>query len=282
MVNRAELERDLYALAGREFHELAWRNDYPLHNGVAIQALLEGFNDFGIPTRVDKDGAFFDFFVNLGGSPYTFSERLTFDELSKGWNNKPASCPRSLYEAIYLVYDKVEEKIKRDPNAEPFSHLSGDIYANHFWQQKRNVEPREIRKRMEKHLLDAFAKYHENIFLATTGQIPELKEPTIVRRVFSTFPFRLLEDSILLDLRYGPTENGLMDMTTEDWNEFDHNYHPSESVLVSYFLGHCYDLLREEKGYPFMKGYGRKSLKDLVCTGPRALERGDRIKWGAA
>ncbi len=261
------LEEELHDFVGRELHELAWRLSYPIYPGIALWCFLEGFHSHGAHVELVQRDASISFTRLISERLYHLQTRLTFDEILDGWKWNPRGSPISLYDSICLVYDRIGENIP--------CNLSQD------WSNIREKESREVRKNMEKHLIDFFLKYHEHILMPVNGNPLKLEKPRIIHEVLADYPIDMLRNAIALNV--SPPATGMLGMISPcaetlleiDWDFDLSEYHPSEAVMIDFFWGKYLDRLVKEKGYELQhKG---SQLRQLVSNGAHALKRGDLL-----
>ena len=260
------LEQDLYDLVSSELLEVAWRCNYPINHNVGTFALIEAFRKQGVDVKIDGQSIAFTILKEMSGTLFSFQSRLSIDELLNGWGGNPRGAPRTLYDSICMVYDRAGEGLReKDRN----------LYSE--WMTFRGKSRVEVRKRFDKELKPYFARHQEHLLLPVHGDTPKLRKPRIFSEVLSKFPMDLFERAIAISvspigIMVGPCPETLLDEDC-DWGEFDMTgYHPSESTMVAYFLGHYLDALAEEKGYTTWHPGDR--LRNLVANGCNGLKHG--------
>ncbi len=252
------LEKDLYNLIGPSLHELAWRNNLSIHHNIGLWSFFEAFRWNKFYVEVKDKNATFNLIKDIEGKTYSLQTTLSLDEILNGWQRGPIASPHAFYDSICLVYDRMGEGfIRRE--------------EKNIWSNFRHYDSRETRKKMEENWLPYFKKHHEHMMMPVSGKLPELEPPKIIERVLSEYPIAVLQKAVLYRPSHGPTEDTLMEM---DWEEFDEDYHPSEGTMVAYFWGHYLYELAKEKGYPINISDKENPLRLCVVYGDRAIKDG--------
>ena len=109
------LVRELFEFTGRELHELSWQANLPIHHGVALNSFFNAFKDYGqigLTLNDRERKAKFDLRIKGKGQNELFITELSYDQILDGWHRSKKASPKSLYDAIYLVYDRIGEQIE--------------------------------------------------------------------------------------------------------------------------------------------------------------------------
>ncbi|MDP4012559.1 MAG: hypothetical protein Q8R00_03055 [Candidatus Nanoarchaeia archaeon] len=256
-----KLELDLYNFVGPELNELAWQINLPIHPNIGLWAFLEAFRTKGFVVEVSESSATFRLVKDLEGVVYSFQSKIDYETILKGWKRGPVASPPTFYDSIFLVYDTLGQGLDKKSK------------ERSAWEKFRDVDVMETRQNMEEHWKPFFNKYHEAMMLHMSGEIPVLKEPKIIHEVLKDYPVSVLQKAILYEPSGGPCEDTLMEM---EWDEFDEDYHPSETTMISYFWGHYLYELAKEKGYSFDMDVGADPLKFCVAMRNRVIKRGGK------
>ncbi len=262
------LEQELHDFVGRELHELAWKNNYPLHEDVALDAFFESFRRSGAFVQTANGEARITLLKKLNGHYNCLETNISFDDILDGWKHQPRGSPKELYNAMYSVYDRIGEELDKKDKDE--------------WEKLRHIEPRGIREKMETGLLEYFAKHHEHVLVpASREKTIFSKAPKIIGDVLADFPLNLYQYSEIRvcdkqEAHLTPCAPTLFDIDLDDFDEFDENYYPSESCVTEFFWGHYLFRLAKEKGYPLVDPT-KNSLKTLVANMENALKQGREI-----
>ncbi|MEK6839872.1 MAG: hypothetical protein AABX72_02950 [Nanoarchaeota archaeon] len=258
------LEQSLYDFIGRELHELAWKQRYPIHPNVALWSFFEAarHNDFGV--IFNDQEAQLSFSRVLQGHTYFLHTTMSFDDILRGWGNYPPGCAFELYNSMYNIYDRIGKELP--------------LHVLEAWDELRNNEPRIMRGFMEDELLIFSARYHEHLLLPATGKPQPLAEPHIIYDILREFPLELYREADAYALGEGcfgsPTAETLYDILGEE--QFDMQYHPSESCLTELFWAQYLARLAQEKGYAFTIP-AQDPVRYLAAVGERALKSGREI-----
>ena len=266
------LERELYNLITIQLNEMAWATGYPLNRNVGIECYLEAFNDEQLSLNVKKENVEFFLTAEINGTYYEFNSDLTYEEISVGWTFHPLGSIKSLYDSIYKVFDKME---KNKFQINDFSRLN--LEKRNEFAKIRNTIPKKIRERMEEKFLDYLAKYQEHLFIPVSGNIPKLEKPRLIYQIFENFPLDMIETASKIKSNFGPTEETLLKYGLDNKELEPGIYYPSESSMVSLFLGNYFHKLTQIKGYN--SSYGDQSLREFVVSREKAFIGSHRINW---
>jgi hypothetical protein len=266
------LQQDLYNLVTKELNEMAWQTGYPLNREVGLDCYLGAFRDQGITTDIRNGEASFFLTSGIGGSPTEFNATLTNDQISRGWNNHPLGSIKSLYNSVYLVFDRMgEARFPRDDRSK------SNIEKRNEFSMIRESVPREIRQRMEERFLKYFNDHQEHLFIPASGNIPNLVKPRLVYQTMDTFPIGMIEIASQTESRHGPTEETLFDEGWMDLGLEPGNYYPSESSLIDLFLGKYFHRLSQTNRYNTWSK--DQSERDFVVQREKAFAGSHVIKW---
>lgn len=311
-----DLVIDLASLVAEELHELSWHRGYPIRPNLGISAFLETFSKKGFDVEVDEEArvAKFHTLEKFDGVVKSYLCQMSFDQILRGWGWSVTNSPKSLYDSICEVYDKMERG-EKTPEEWSRHVCNRDVLEERgAWSNRRDGESREVRKEMEEKLMVGFKKHHEGMLLSApgTGNRP-LGRPRIIGRVLRAFPFQKFFEIINnrrelagLDILEFDVERDMGDITTrayqedyqsrllsenfwldreallkrfsrEELGDLDPSmYFHSESSLVQLFLGIYLGMLGQERGYPGITG---NRLREVVVRGYDGLEDGSKI-WG--
>jgi hypothetical protein len=247
LVPLEELRQNLIDLVPEMLHELSWHNNYPLDPGVAITGFIEAWQPIG-EARDDEPVA--DVSVNgyevkvaLERGGISGEVTLSPTDVLRGWDQNPFICPKSCYDAICIVYDRIGEDLTGKDKSE--------------WFKRRHTESRIIRQRMENRWLPYFDEHQEHVLLHRDGHSEPLLQPQLINQVLSEFPLEVLQRAREFRASGGPAMEGILYDVAEEripiervsWNDYDHEYHPSESTMIQWFEGLYFWRLGQLKGY---------------------------------
>ena len=261
-------EEKLKDIIVEELYELSWRLHYPIHPAIGLLGFFESFRNQGISViNNDKIKKATFGILTTNDKFKMLKSELSYDEILEGWKRCPKCSPNSLYDSIYIVYNKMGELLD-----------NRDHELFNKWSNLRNRQSRNVREKMDEIILPYFLKYHENMLLPVSGKIPELKEPKLFKKVIDDFPMTLLNNAKLYDFHNnvgcGPCAEYIHQM---NFSDFDENYHPSENSVIAYFLGKYLYALSEEKGYSIKNKENK--LESLVRRGAEAFKNGENFSW---
>jgi hypothetical protein len=273
------LELNLYNLIGNELNELAWNKNYPINSSIGLHCFFEAFKGQGFKVSIDDECKQSTFVLKnmVGGKPNFLEASLSHNQILIGWKRAPKSCLHSLYDSICNVYDSMGEQLKISPR---------DYELSNKWYLYRNSNTKEVRKKMEEEMIPFFRDYQENMFISMVERTSNLEKPILFFELIKEFPMTILEKAVINNLFEdtlicGPCPETLLELDLDKDLNPD-NYFPSESTMVSFFVGHYLDRLSRLKKYPLNRGYGydeKDRLKCLVDMGRNILEDGAHLKW---
>ncbi len=271
------LVRELFDFTGRELHEASWQANLPLHNGVALHSFFEAFRDYGElrMSICDRDKTSeFSLLVIKKRQIQNFI-KVSYDNILDGWKNSFRASPSSLVDSIYQVYDQIGEEIRKSDKSFFYSEELG------WFERFREKGPDRIKKSMKLSLLEYFKVNHEGILLPyTQGNSGNFDKPKIFSETLKDFPLAMLQNTRIDDevdhvfSHVGPCPEYLMEnlvLETPSGESREENYYPSESALVSVFLGTYLHKLAAQKNYPAWND--DDSLKNFISRGTKALKK---------
>src|SRR3972149_12327391 len=114
-----ELIEGLRDLVSDSLYEMTWHCDFPINQNVGLWCFLEAFRTFGAHADFDKTEAVFLLNRTMNNKPYVLQAVMNKEEIIRGWGNHPAGSPRTLYDSICEVYDRMGKDLSRieDKNA---------------------------------------------------------------------------------------------------------------------------------------------------------------------
>lgn len=258
------LERSLYEFTGRELYESTWMANLPIHHGVGLASFFDSFRDNGVGVINDNVRKSAEF--TLLWRDELYSCEMKYDEIVRGWGHNPPSSPRTLYDSICMVLDKMGSDIK-DPK------------IKNNWETFRSTQSRQFREKMEENIEPWFVKYHEHVLLPInqddSNGTPELKSPEIFHEIMKDYPFSLHLNAVMRQgdgCSSGPCPE-FIDET--DWNCFDDDYYPSDAAMTQYFWGYYLENLARKKGYFLrdkMLADKKQRVRMLIINGANGLE----------
>lgn len=255
-----DFKRDISNWIGNEVYELSWRKNLPINPGVGIVSFIMGLVDYGAYVKADKEKVAISHFYDVNETMYSFREELTYDEVLSGWKRYPRGSLNTLYDSLFMLYDRMGANFK-------------DLESSNSWSEIRDSKPKLIRKHMETHLKDYFLKYHENMLIPIWDKTPKMTKPRLFDKIWEDFPTDLLYKACTPDRhpKGSPNPEYIMDI---DNSEYDEHYYPSESSMLSYLWGIYINELRKDKGYPLAHD---DDLKTIITYGGDAIESGSLI-----
>lgn len=260
-MDEAVMQRELKDYVGEQLHEVAWRNAFPIHSGIGLDALLQGFKDTHFLVDADdaRKSATFTFLFN----DEAYATTLSYEELLRGWvDNKPPASIGALHNSVYLVHDRIGDAV-RDSTKDP--------HPNYKWYELRHSHGRQVRDALERNLRPSFLKHHEHLFLPlarddTVSPAPELGEPELINKIMAKFPFHLYARAHQRELEVDRVRCGPCAEYIDEYHEddFDNDYMPSTDSWKQYLIGNYLARFSKLKGYP--EYYGDETEKGRKRT----------------
>lgn len=272
-----EIEKDLYNSVGRWLHEAAWSAGLPINPSIGLDSFFKALTQGELEVNLNSGSKVANIGVYWKGEVYSAS--ISYDQIVRGWDNRPPSSPISFYDSIYLVLDKIADGI-------PFE-LKGRHPEPGNWDDFRHTYPRILREKMEANWLPYFQKHHEHMLLPISvgvpDNVPELSKPEIFHEVIREYPTHLHAQveawNLETECSGGPCAEHLDEFNfTTDFNV---DYHPSESTLCEYFWAIYLEKLARKKGYSIngvnMNASTRSRRQQLIGQGNSGLS--GTIQW---
>lgn len=256
-------EKNLNDLVSRSLHEMAWRRFYSINPGIGIHCFVQAFKENGFIVNEGHKNKFI-FHDRILGTLFSLQSELSRDEILTGWKNYPKGSPQAFYDSIYETFDRMDKDMTKQ--------------ERESWEEdgKRFMRAVSVRKSMEQHLVNYFAKYQDVMLLNADGTSPKLKEPKLFRKVLEKYPMEVYKAATTThnDVQLTPCAETLVDMV---W-DFDEEYHPSAAVMEDYFWAHYLHELAEQKNYKLDPD---EPLKRLCMLGWDGMPSGREI-WRQA
>ena len=244
--NSMDSKKELYDFITENLRELAWYKDLPLHPKIMVQGFLYAMRKTGYEMKRKRQSVGTTITIQYPHRSKTLEASLTKDELLSCWNHYPRGAPKTLYNAVYELCDRLRKGMNPDESDRFFKRGDPITFRDHF----------------DDYLEEQFALYHENMYIGIDGKIPELRHPELFYEVFSGFPLGIYENSKFID-KQGHTAEvegkilpfraipSVMDVFTGDWvPNIDEGYYPTESTMLDYFWGLYLAKFSKIKGYP--------------------------------
>lgn len=273
--------RDINEFISYNLHELAWHKNYPVIPEVGIWCWINGMKEAGFIIDYKKEPIRVGDTLELPGERWELSAAISTEEILRGWNNYPRASPKALYNAMYIVIDRMHETIEEKfPKWKVPRELSNAIgYA-------RNDKAHKSLKLMEKHFLEYFENYQEG-FLSFLGSYnSQLHNPRILNdllnrdiinldRINKALAETLFEDAICTNVEDTISVLKESEAIEDRGYVVDKNggvfgYRGvSESGVYDFIWGSFLLELAKAKGYSLRKysreDYGRFGMLEVAC-----------------
>jgi hypothetical protein len=270
------VETNLYDFVAPMLMELVWAKGYQLHPGVATWGFLEAWRLKGDDVDLGELNSDNRITVSIERNGMSGSAVFTPEEILKGWGWGLPGSPSTTYDAICMVYDKIEPTLPERRQDE--------------WHMLREHERGSLRKLMEESWMPLFHKYQEHVLVSVDGTVSELIDPRIIYQVLREYPIDVFTRTGLpghtSEQRCTPTMEGLFygekeeveaetveGMLDVDWSRFETPHHPSKATMMELFQGLYMSRLAGQKGYaPGVKP------TSIVMSGQSALKTATELR----
>ena len=273
---------DLTEFISWNLHELAWRKDFSIVPSVGVWCWINGMQEAGFKIDSSKDPINIVDTLEMPGKRWELSTTIAREEILTSWKQNPKASPKALYNAMYLVIDKMHKSIEEKyPKYQVPRELSNAMCLD------RANKAHKARELMEKHLLEYFEQYHEGVLANIGYPNPQLHPARILKSLIKRDLINF--DRINNALAYTQFEGCLLTNITdtigvlkegepiEDGGEIvgegnlDYGYRGvSKSGAEDYFWGTYLLELAKVKGYK-VKEYGseesnRFGVLEVACN----------------